>query len=130
MLADSAAGLRAQLAALAATGNSAVLPDNSPFITELETSPEARAISWRATPDWRSERHLGGILVEGDPGRIAAVCRAVAEFAGPIVNVQSADSGGHYDQAMLMREVSISINTTAAGGNANLMALHDTESGP
>jgi RHH-type proline utilization regulon transcriptional repressor/proline dehydrogenase/delta 1-pyrroline-5-carboxylate dehydrogenase len=42
---------------------------------------------------------------------------------GPIVTAEMACAEGGYAPAMLLRETTISINTTAAGGNASLMAL-------
>jgi len=62
------------------------------------------------------------VLAEGDDARLASVAQAVAAWPGPIVPVQSADS---VNRDMLVREVSISINTAAAGGNATLMAMRE-----
>jgi RHH-type proline utilization regulon transcriptional repressor/proline dehydrogenase/delta 1-pyrroline-5-carboxylate dehydrogenase len=47
--------------------------------------------------------------------------RALAARDGVIVPVQRLDGGLNLD--MLVREVALSINTAAAGGNASLMAL-------
>ncbi len=47
----------------------------------------------------------------------------IAAMDGPIPLVQSPGADGTYCRAWLLEEVSISVNTTAAGGNASLMAL-------
>ncbi|CAN5228044.1 trifunctional transcriptional regulator/proline dehydrogenase/L-glutamate gamma-semialdehyde dehydrogenase [soil metagenome] len=61
-------------------------------------------------------------LVEGDAGE---TLRAVAAMPGAIVPVYRADPARPlaYDPMWLVEEVSTSINTTAAGGNASLMAI-------
>ena len=41
---------------------------------------------------------------------------------GPIPLIQQADEQGHYRPDWLVEEQTVSINTTAAGGNAALMA--------
>jgi RHH-type proline utilization regulon transcriptional repressor/proline dehydrogenase/delta 1-pyrroline-5-carboxylate dehydrogenase len=64
-------------------------------------------------------------LVEGSKTQVAAMTEPVAAMPGAIVPVFAADE----DQALayqcdgLLEEVSISINTTAAGGNASLMMI-------
>jgi len=63
------------------------------------------------------------VLVEGDVARLAEVARLVAAMPGPIVPVQSA---ADIDLDLLVHEVSVSINTAAAGGNASLMALKES----
>ena len=48
---------------------------------------------------------------------------SLAGMGGPIPIIQVADSEGYYRPEWLVEEVSTSINTTAAGGNASLMAI-------
>ena len=67
-----------------------------------------------------AEVGIDGVLVEGDATRVAEIARQVAELPGKIVPVQSA---ADVNRDMLVHEVSVSINTAAAGGNASLMAL-------
>ena len=55
-------------------------------------------------------------------------CRTVAARSGPLVRVESLGSdelqaGQGYDLAALCHEQSISTNTAAAGGNAQLMTM-------
>jgi RHH-type proline utilization regulon transcriptional repressor/proline dehydrogenase/delta 1-pyrroline-5-carboxylate dehydrogenase len=87
---------------------------------------EAR-ISW--TTDWESDGPFSGALVEGDADRVRTVNRRIAGLKGPLVLVQSATSKeletDHeaYCLNWLLEEVSTSINTAAAGGNASLMMI-------
>ncbi|HTJ56524.1 MAG TPA: bifunctional proline dehydrogenase/L-glutamate gamma-semialdehyde dehydrogenase PutA [Devosiaceae bacterium] len=117
-------GFLAQLGAVFATGNRAVVDASAPPVAGLlQAPPPAIAARLRTTPDWHNETGVHGVLVEGDPGRVAEVSAIVAGFEGPIITVQGA---ADYNLDLLVREVSVSINTAAAGGNASLMALKET----
>ncbi len=72
-----------------------------------------------ANPGWQTTGPYARALVDGDTAFTLAIARAVAALDGPIVPVLCPND----DDAMLVSEVSISINTTAAGGNASLMAM-------
>ncbi len=87
------ADLQAQLAAVSATGN-------------------------RATMDI-DEPHLSTALFAGSPDELIALNRRLAERDGPIVPVHVAP----YPLEFLFDEVSLSVNTAAAGGNASLMTI-------
>ncbi len=69
------------------------------------------------------------VLVEGDADTVTEIGKSVAEWDGPIVTVQGSSSealaSGEAVFAidLLVDEVSTSVNTAAAGGNASLMAL-------
>jgi RHH-type proline utilization regulon transcriptional repressor/proline dehydrogenase/delta 1-pyrroline-5-carboxylate dehydrogenase len=67
-------------------------------------------------------------LLEGGPDDVIALQGEFAARPGSIVTIQSAqtsdcDAGLAYRADWLCNEVSTSINTTAAGGNASLMAM-------
>lgn len=112
-------GLLDQLAATLATGNDAVLggqADMRALISELPARVQARV---RADRDWRTSGPYGGALIEGDATARHAALSLIAELPGPIVLAQA----GPPRLDWLVEEVSISINTTAAGGNASLMAM-------
>ncbi len=71
---------------------------------------------------------LAGVLVEGVGEVVTTAALAMAERPGAIVSVHAASpeaclDGRAYSLDWLLEEVSTSINTTAAGGNASLMAL-------
>jgi RHH-type proline utilization regulon transcriptional repressor/proline dehydrogenase/delta 1-pyrroline-5-carboxylate dehydrogenase len=115
----SHAGLAAMLAALVVTGNPPVVDISvvGPAVAH-ELAPAARTVAGLGDVP-----RLEGVLVEGDAARLAAVARAVAELPGRIIPVQDAAA---LNRDMLLHEVSVSINTAAAGGNASLMTLEES----
>jgi len=123
------AGLLRQIAAGLATGNMLVI-DNAaalkPVLADLPASVAAR-LSW--TTDWAKDGPFAGALVEGDAEAVRAVNRKIAALPGPLVLVQAATTEellldpDAYCLNWLLEEVSTSINTAAAGGNASLMAI-------
>jgi RHH-type proline utilization regulon transcriptional repressor/proline dehydrogenase/delta 1-pyrroline-5-carboxylate dehydrogenase len=66
---------------------------------------------------------FSAVLIEPRPDGIQGIIKRLSDISGPIAIIQTADSNGHYRPEWLVEEVSTSINTTAAGGNASLMAL-------
>ncbi|WP_022682928.1 trifunctional transcriptional regulator/proline dehydrogenase/L-glutamate gamma-semialdehyde dehydrogenase [Sphingobium bisphenolivorans] len=109
-------GLYSQMAAVLATGNTGraegiTLPDNLPAAVglrfEADEDPQAAA------------------LVQGDAAAILTAAETLARLPGPIVPLHAADveAGLAYRPEWLLEERTISINTTAAGGNASLMML-------
>ena len=122
-------GLYLQIAAALATGNQILVDaasDLRPVLTDLPPSVLAR-ISW--TTDWNVGGPFAAALVEGDERRVREVNARIAELEGPLVLVQSATTDEiesdveAYCLNWLVEEVSTSINTAAAGGNASLMAI-------
>ncbi|RFZ89620.1 trifunctional transcriptional regulator/proline dehydrogenase/L-glutamate gamma-semialdehyde dehydrogenase [Shinella sp. WSJ-2] len=123
------AGLLRQVAAGLATGNMLAI-DNAaalkPVLADLPASVAAR-LSW--TTDWAKDGPFAGALVEGDAEAVRAVNRKIAALPGPLVLVQAATTEEllsdpeAYCLNWLLEEVSTSINTAAAGGNASLMAI-------
>lgn len=114
--ATSRDGLYEQMAAVLATGNQGAvegmaLPSNLP-------PSVANCFAASSEP-------FAAALVEGDELAVSKVVGRVAEMSGPIVSVHSArlDQPLAYPSDWLLEEVSTSINTTAAGGNASLMMI-------
>lgn len=107
-----------QLSAALATGNHAVIA-NVALRGELPDMPHriAARISWRN--DWQQAGPYNGALIGGDEAQRRAVMAEIAGLPGPILVVQA----GPPRLDWLVEEVSTSINTTAAGGNASLMAM-------
>ena len=110
-------GVFAQMAAVLATGNrgtvrAMALPGGLPKNVAAAFSPEP------AEP-------CAAALVEGDSAMVGRIVEEVATLPGPIVSVHAAQSGQPlpYPTEWLLEEVSTSINTTAAGGNASLMMI-------
>jgi RHH-type proline utilization regulon transcriptional repressor/proline dehydrogenase/delta 1-pyrroline-5-carboxylate dehydrogenase len=125
----TAEGLFRQVAAALATGNEIAIDRAAGLesaLAGLPASVSAR-ISW--TSDWDADGPFSGALIEGDPGRVAEANKRIAALKGPLVLVQSATSeelaGDQeaYCLNWLLEEVSTSINTAAAGGNASLMTI-------
>ncbi|KFL47747.1 1-pyrroline-5-carboxylate dehydrogenase [Sphingobium sp. ba1] len=108
------AGLFRQMAAILATGNSATVQG----MTVPPSLPPEVASHFTA----EANAPIAAILVEGDAERVAAAVQAAADLPGRIVPVHAETAGG-YCLDWLLEEVSTSINTTAAGGNASLMMI-------
>ncbi|MFW2831198.1 trifunctional transcriptional regulator/proline dehydrogenase/L-glutamate gamma-semialdehyde dehydrogenase [Sphingomonas sp. ID0503] len=109
-------GLFEQIAAVLATGNRGTV--------EGMALPAGLPASVAAALAATSEPYAAA-LVEGGEKRIAAMAETVATMPGPIVPVHAAAPGQPlaYQLDWLLEEVSTSINTTAAGGNASLMMI-------
>ncbi|WP_206999970.1 trifunctional transcriptional regulator/proline dehydrogenase/L-glutamate gamma-semialdehyde dehydrogenase [Trinickia mobilis] len=122
----TASGARAQFAAVLATGNRALFsgPAGEELVAALPASLKAYA-SVKKT----GEGDFDAVLFEGDSDELLAVVKEVAKRPGPIVSVQGVAAGslenGDEDYALerLLTERSVSVNTAAAGGNANLMTI-------
>ncbi|MEG3087132.1 trifunctional transcriptional regulator/proline dehydrogenase/L-glutamate gamma-semialdehyde dehydrogenase [Sphingomonas sp. PB4P5] len=122
VIAQTEAGLWRQIGAVLATGNHAVViggpvtaaPIGLPAIV-------AARIDW-SQPGLRDAPKLAAALIDGDAADIAAASTTLAAREGAIVSLQAGGPDG-YMLDWLLEEVSVSINTTAAGGNASLMAL-------
>ena len=74
------------------------------------------------------DTQLSALLFEGDGDALQALARHVAERQGAVVRIDSLTpaqlaAGASYDLSGLMHEQSISTNTAAAGGNAQLMTM-------
>jgi RHH-type proline utilization regulon transcriptional repressor/proline dehydrogenase/delta 1-pyrroline-5-carboxylate dehydrogenase len=119
LVARTAEGLRAQIDAVRATGNSAVIAADSAQCEWLDGAEALPPIEWSdaalAAPG------IAAALVEHAED-VRPVAEALARRDGAIVPLQLASAEG-YVHAWLVEEVSTSINTTAAGGNASLMTI-------
>ncbi|MEC3911563.1 trifunctional transcriptional regulator/proline dehydrogenase/L-glutamate gamma-semialdehyde dehydrogenase [Sphingobium sp. CR2-8] len=108
-------GLFRQMAAVLATGNHGVV--QGMMIPPGLPADVAACFSTDATG------HYGAALVEGDAAKVVATAQCVADLPGPIVSVHADDRGHGYCLDWLLEEQSLSVNTTAAGGNASLMMI-------
>ncbi|MEH3048486.1 trifunctional transcriptional regulator/proline dehydrogenase/L-glutamate gamma-semialdehyde dehydrogenase [Sphingomonas adhaesiva] len=115
LLPATRAGLVEQLGMALAGGNEVVVGDAAALRCDLPASV-AQRVRW--ADDWRAAGPYAGALIEDDA---QATLAALADLPGPIVLPQTAAGG--YRLEWLVEEVSTSINTTAAGGNASLMAM-------
>jgi RHH-type proline utilization regulon transcriptional repressor/proline dehydrogenase/delta 1-pyrroline-5-carboxylate dehydrogenase len=136
----TALGLAAQVAAALASGNPchAVLPegdalgaaDCAALWKALTAQPGAAQWLHRAGPETLADAKapVAALLFEGDGDALLQTATAVAARDGAIVRIEARSSddlhaGRGYDLAALCHEQSISTNTAAAGGNAQLMTM-------
>ncbi|MDH0344313.1 trifunctional transcriptional regulator/proline dehydrogenase/L-glutamate gamma-semialdehyde dehydrogenase [Chromobacterium haemolyticum] len=113
--------LAEQLAAAFATGNRAVLPTNEAgrgLAAKLGALVELDA-------DVLLAADVGAVLFSGSEAEAEAAQRVLAERDGALVPLLRADARGHYNLHRLVVERAVSVNTTAAGGNASLMSIGD-----
>jgi RHH-type proline utilization regulon transcriptional repressor/proline dehydrogenase/delta 1-pyrroline-5-carboxylate dehydrogenase len=122
-------GLFAQLGAVLSTGNSAVIDTASGLKDRLADLPASVAAQVTWADDWAANGPYAGALIEGEGDRVLAIGQRIAGLPGPLVLTQAAlsadlrDNPEAYCLNWLLEEVSTSINTAAAGGNASLMAI-------
>ena len=131
-------GLAHQVAAALATGNPChvVLPEPDAGCAALWQALQAAAgtagARWLQHADDVTLDDAGSpiaaLLFEGDGDALLQVGARVAARKGAIVRIESRASdalqaGPGYDLAALLHEQSISTNTAAAGGNAQLMTM-------
>ena len=123
------AGLFRQLGFALATGNTATIDTSSGLQNALSGLPQSVSDRLTWAGGWNQAGPFAGALIEGDAVRVRSFNQRIAELPGPLVLVQAAttESLGKDEDAYclnwLLEEVSTSINTTAAGGNASLMAI-------
>jgi RHH-type proline utilization regulon transcriptional repressor/proline dehydrogenase/delta 1-pyrroline-5-carboxylate dehydrogenase len=124
LLAETSQGFFRQLGAALATGNRVIVggsPDLQHGLDALPPSVASR-LSW--VTDWSAANSFTAVLVEGNAARIKAVSGEIARRRGPLISIQAEDvSVDPYQLEWLLKEVSISVNTTASGGNASLMTI-------
>ncbi|RQH06086.1 trifunctional transcriptional regulator/proline dehydrogenase/L-glutamate gamma-semialdehyde dehydrogenase [Paraburkholderia dinghuensis] len=124
---STASGARAQFAAALATGNRALFSGaaGEALVNALPASLKAHG----AVHKGGETSQYDAVLFEGDSDELLALVKEVAKRPGPIVSVQGvaahALANGDEDYALerLLTERSVSVNTAAAGGNANLMTI-------
>ncbi|MFT6590998.1 MAG: RHH-type proline utilization regulon transcriptional repressor/proline dehydrogenase [Rhodoferax sp.] len=130
---QSALGLVQQVAAALASGN--------PYWIQAPIAGSAvaqtlAALPIEVLPFVQTRNHaqllaastLSALLFEGDGDALQALAPVLAQRPGAIIRIESLtptqlSAGALYDVSALMHEQSISTNTAAAGGNAQLMTL-------
>lgn len=129
LVAKTEIGLYRQLTAALATGNDVVIDGAAGLEASLKGLPASVAARIGQSTDWAADAPFAGALIEGEGEDVTGVAQKIAGLPGPLVLVQAATSEELADLAepyclnWLLEEVSTSINTTAAGGNASLMAI-------
>ena len=126
MHARTEAGFWNQLAAILATGNRAVIVADGFAVERAMLPPAVAARIVYAQQDPGSVERITAALIEGDAGD---ALQKLAARRGAIVTPHAAPSAAMagsapaYPLDLLLEEVTLSIDTTAAGGNASLMAM-------
>lgn len=121
LLACTSEGLYAQLEAVAATGNHAVIPEDARALMEGVVCDPMPAVEWIA--DWKAKPDFAHVLIERGGHSVTSILQTIAAVDGPIPIVQLGSAEEPYRTDWMLEEVSVSIDTTAAGGNASLMAV-------
>ena len=108
-----------QLAAAWATGNRALLPDSDDGrrLVRIIDHPDIAFVRDVVDAD------IQALLYAGDGAAADPLRRRLAARDGPLVPLIGERESGGYDLHRLVLEKTVSVNTTAAGGNATLMSL-------
>lgn len=128
-LADNDTDALVQLAAVLAVGSRVVWPENRANRLLFKHLPEQVQERISFITDWttkkvRDQRRFDGVIYHGDRPRLIEVCEQIAQHNEPIISVQGFGQGEtNLLLERLVLERSISVNTTAAGGNASLMTI-------
>lgn len=128
-VAASALGAHIQFDACRRTGNRMALLDTDVARAFLAACAPEEGKAIRLVPSADiAQGDYQAVLFEGDSDALRSLNQAVAQRNGPIVSVQGLSSdelaaGQAYRLERLLREVAVSVNTAAAGGNASLMMV-------
>ena len=110
-----------QLAAILATGNEALLPDNEASRALLKRLPPALSLRARLA---RGSDDIAAALFAGSGEARARLHEELAQGAGALIPLIVRGAASHrYPLYRLCVERVVSVNTTAAGGNTTLMTL-------
>ena len=118
-LATDTAGMLLQFGLALATGNDAVLPDTPPARAIQAALPPPLHGHLAIATNWRRAA-FRAVLVEGSTPDTVLLTR-IAARPGPLIPVIS--TATLPDLSQLLVERTLSVNETAAGGNAHLMTL-------
>src|SRR3546814_181776 len=128
-VAASEAGARTQFQACTDTGNVSAMADTEAARAFLATCTPAEESRVKVVDRGEiGQADYQAVLFEGDGDALRELNQLVATRSGPICSVQGLSTyelagGAKYTREGLMREVSVSVNTAAAGGNATLMMV-------
>ncbi|MGV2075453.1 MULTISPECIES: trifunctional transcriptional regulator/proline dehydrogenase/L-glutamate gamma-semialdehyde dehydrogenase [unclassified Rhizobium] len=125
----SEVGLHRQISSVLATGNKAFVECSDSLRSSLKDLPVSVSQRIHFGNGRSTSEILSGALIEGDSARIASMQQEIAAMSGPLLLTQAASTAElernpeAYCLNWLLEEVSTSINTAAAGGNASLMSI-------
>ena len=107
-----------QITAALATGNRALI--DAAHWSALHKLPPSLE-RWVIQAPSPLKANFDIILFSGDAATLQTINRSLSAIEGPIVPLVVARADGSFPLEVLIREHSVSVNTTAAGGNASLM---------
>lgn len=125
-LADNENDLLLQLTAVVAVGCHVLWPNAELQHRLYQQLPASIQQQITFDVDWvKTEKEYDAVIFHGEPEQLKQCCQHIAQRTGPIVSVQGLERGAtNIRIELLLTERCISINTTAAGGNASLMNLN------
>jgi RHH-type proline utilization regulon transcriptional repressor/proline dehydrogenase/delta 1-pyrroline-5-carboxylate dehydrogenase len=113
-------GLLRQVSAALATGNRARIDHSHRSV--LQNLPPALE-RWIVAAPSAVDGGADAVLFSGDACSLRTINQTLSADEGPIVPLVAVRPDGSFPLELLLREQSISINTAAAGGNANLLMI-------
>ena len=119
-VADGRDALIRQVGAALSTGNKALVPSDG--FRGLPTLPRTLAPLVEPVED-RSSCAFDAVLFDASPAALLELAAELARRPGPIIQIHMPDHHRRYPVEWLIMERSICTNTTAAGGNADLMMI-------
>lgn len=126
-LADDEKDAYIQLAAVLVVGSQVIWPKKNLQTQLFASLPPLvqQRISFADNNDWSSDSlFFDAVIYHGEHATLTVLCQQLAKRSGPIVSVQGLYQGDTQIQLeRLVIERSLSINTTAAGGNTYLMTM-------
>lgn len=126
---QSETGLYRQMASAFAAGNMVVIDAGSLLQKSLLQLPQSVFAQIMWSDNWSADGPFAGALIEGEGAFVTKMLQRIAALPGPLLLTQAANLAemetqeSAYCLDWLVEELSISINTAAAGGNASLMAI-------
>ena len=128
---DSSASWRAQAEAARATGNRITFAPNERSrgaareVAKALGTREGKIDVLDAATDWLSLRDLAGVLAGDDEVAAQANLRLASRDGARLPVITPVGDPPRYPASRLLIERTLSVNTTAAGGNASLVAAMD-----
>jgi RHH-type transcriptional regulator, proline utilization regulon repressor / proline dehydrogenase / delta 1-pyrroline-5-carboxylate dehydrogenase len=124
-VANSVGGAHEQLLAALATGNKATLSGTVAAQVYHELPSALRQLVSAGAAE---STHADAVLYDGEDAGLLALSHMLSQRRGAIAPIQAFSRDGFaeglgYTLDQLLTERTVSVNTTAAGGNANLMTL-------
>ncbi|WP_370461855.1 trifunctional transcriptional regulator/proline dehydrogenase/L-glutamate gamma-semialdehyde dehydrogenase [Pantoea sp. Nvir] len=122
-IADNEQDILVQLAAVTSVGSQALWPDDELHRKMRNMLPRIVQARIHLSKNMLSS-HFDAVIYHGDTDQLRILCKQIAARDGAIISVQGFTRGEtHLLLERLLIERTLSINTTAAGGNASLINI-------